>query len=426
MSIARFGDLRTRVLNSQSRRSDGSASSAESGMALAESATPSTAPSTVRAGNLPTSANESSEAEQIERLFSQFSDVDQVIILEVLEACGDAQIAASRLDDMRRANPLPPPKMCIVCEESPRATRFGCGHACCCQECTQRLMAMAEPRCPTCRAPVTKLSTGGGSMGALGVSVARQPTYAKPAEVAFDVNLDSVVSFGNAEPSGRIETPPRHRIETPPRHRIETPPRHRIETPPRHRIETPPRLRIETLWACWLLLFAGSLVMIILGALTVTGDVFVPGQHLCNFSVSDITCDKHEYGQHSIYDSKWTTVWPNANIVNGSRCPLYWGPYNEHGSKHDCTSKADELRQRYTSSDNATGTAQLVCWGPEWQQAVLSSLGHSQVCYTSAVPPVHRGTRSLIYWTLLILGPLLLCSAVVVIHHLWDYPELFE
>ena len=64
MSIARFGDWRTRVLNSQSRRSDGSASSAESGMALAESATPSGS-STVRAGNLPTSANESSEAEQV-------------------------------------------------------------------------------------------------------------------------------------------------------------------------------------------------------------------------------------------------------------------------------------------------------------------------------------------------------------------------
>ena len=48
-------------------------------------------------------------------------------------------------------------------------------------------------------------------MGALGVSVARQPTYAKPAEVAFDVNFNSVVSFGNAEPSGRIETPLTHR-----------------------------------------------------------------------------------------------------------------------------------------------------------------------------------------------------------------------
>ena len=542
MSIARFGDWRTRVLNSQSRRSDGSASSAESGMALAESATPSTAPSTVRAGNLPTSANESSEAEQIERLFSQFSDVDQVIILEVLEACGDAQIAASRLDDMRRANPLPPPKMCIICEESPRATRFGCGHACCCQECTQRLMAMAEPRCPTCRAPVTKLSTGGGSMGALGVSVARQPTYAKPAEVAFDVNYDSVVSFGNAEPSGRIETPPRHRIETPPRHRIETPPRHRerddlpqmvnelrrrlmisdhlsmidtiaeaetllglndryryrpryshevldransclaaLDGLPRARVASPRNGSTRTsqpwqsctaapaaatataaaassdrrdphaaprrseavsstavhsnastrpvdqssrrsswpcegfcvtrrgaalrLCACWLLLFAGSLVMIILGALTLTGDLFVPGQHLCNFSVSDITCDKHEYEEGA---TKWTTVWPNANIVNGSRCPLYWGPYNEHGSEKDCTSNTYELRRRYTSSDNATGTAQLVCWGPEWTHG--SSLGHSQACFTRAVP-ANRGTRSLIYWMLLFFGPFLLCFA---------------
>ena len=156
------------------------------------------------------------------------------------------------------------------------------------------------------------------------------------------------------------------------------------------------------LWACWLLLFAGSLVMIILGALTLTGDVFVPGQHLCNFSVSDITCDKHEYEQHT----KWTTVWPNANIVNGSRCPLYWGPYNEHGSEKDCTSKAYELRRRYTSSDNATGTAQLVCWGPEWTQAEASSLGHSQACFTRAVP-ANRGTRALIFSMLLVFGPIL-------------------
>ena len=161
-----------------------------------------------------------------------------------------------------------------------------------------------------------------------------------------------------------------------------------------------------SMWARLLLLFAGSLVMIILGALTFTGDALVPGQHLCNFSVSDITCDKHEYGQHSIYDSKWTTVWPNANIVNGSRCPLYWGPYNEHGSKNDCTREADELRQRYTSSDNATGTAQLVCWGPEWQQAEVSSLGHSQACFTRAVPS-NRGTRALIFVMLLIFGPIL-------------------
>ena len=421
----------------------------ELGLALAESATPSTAPSTVRAGNLPTSADESSEAEQIERLFSQFSDVDQVIILEVLEACGDAQIAASRLDDMRRANPLPPPKMCIICEESPRATRFGCGHACCCQECTQRLMAMAEPRCPTCRAPVTKLSTGGGSIGALGVSVARQPTYAKPAEVTFDVNFDSVASPRNgstrasqpwqsctAAPAAATATAAAASSDRRDPHAAPRRSEAVSSTAVHSNASTRPvdqssrrslwpcegfpvtRRGAALLWARWLLLFAGSLVIIIYGALTFTGDAFVPGQHLCNFSVSDITCDKHEYDQYSIHGSKWTTVWPNASIVNGSRCPLYWDPRNEHGSEKDCTRKADELRQRYTSSDNATGTAQLVCWGPEYQQGA-SSLGHSHACFTRAVAG-NRSTRAWIYLSLLISGPVILCFLLSIAGEAYD------
>ena len=44
-------------------------------------------------------------------------------------------------------------KMCIVCMDKPRATRFGCGHACCCFDCARTLKAMPEPQavCPTCR-----------------------------------------------------------------------------------------------------------------------------------------------------------------------------------------------------------------------------------------------------------------------------------
>ena len=43
-------------------------------------------------------------------------------------------------------------KMCIVCMDKPRATRFGCGHACCCLDCARTLKAMPEPQavCPTC------------------------------------------------------------------------------------------------------------------------------------------------------------------------------------------------------------------------------------------------------------------------------------
>ena len=76
-----------------------------------------------------------------------------------------------------------------------------------------------------------------------------------------------------------------------------------------------------------------------------------------------------------------TTVWPDANIVNGPAAHCIGSI--EHGSKKDCTRKADELRQRYTSSDNATGTAQPFAGG---LNGTWVKLGHSQACFTRAVP----------------------------------------
>jgi hypothetical protein len=43
---------------------------------------------------------------------------------------------------------------CVVCMAEPRAIRFGCGHLCCCEECSERLRQLPNSTCPTCRAPI--------------------------------------------------------------------------------------------------------------------------------------------------------------------------------------------------------------------------------------------------------------------------------
>ena len=156
--------------------------------------------------------------------------------------------------------------------------------------------------------------------------------------------------------------------------------------------------------------------MTILGALTITGDALVPEQHLCNFSVSDITCDKNVYEHLTL----WTPLWPNANIVDGARCPLYWDPTNEHRSHADCRRKAFELQRRYMStvalSDNATVIAQLVCWGPEEQVDPRPSIWwydkKFSACYTTT-KPTPRSSRAAIYMGLLCTGPLILFLLLV-------------
>ena len=60
-------------------------------------------------------------------------------------------------------------RLCLICLDRPRATRFGpCRHASCCEECASRLVASRE-RCPICRAPITDVIERG-------VQVAMQPT----------------------------------------------------------------------------------------------------------------------------------------------------------------------------------------------------------------------------------------------------------
>ena len=82
-------------------------------------------------------------------------------------------------------------KMCIVCMVKPRATRFGCGHACCCFDCARTLKAMPEPQavCPTCRAPITWIAKDGAWIAKDGRWFPRRETLTVP--VAKQASYDS-------------------------------------------------------------------------------------------------------------------------------------------------------------------------------------------------------------------------------------------
>jgi len=56
---------------------------------------------------------------------------------------------------------------CVVCMAAPRAVRFGCGHACCCESCA---VLLAGSRCPACRMPILRTSS----------SLAADPTFIQP------------------------------------------------------------------------------------------------------------------------------------------------------------------------------------------------------------------------------------------------------
>ena len=159
-------------------------------------------------------------------------------------------------------------------------------------------------------------------------------------------------------------------------------------------------------WAFWCLVLAVSLFMTILGALILAGGALAPRQHLCNFSVSNITCEKQDV---DLYTYTYQPFWPNANIVNGSRCPLYWDPQNDYSSLDDCMTKVYELQQKYY--DSGTGTAQLVCWGPEEQFRGWAIPWMYSACFTTP-KPAPRSPRTTICWGLLLPGTIMLCVAV--------------
>ena len=58
---------------------------------------------------------------------------------------------------------------CVICMSEPREVRFSCGHAVCCRQCAESLLALGHP-CPTCRS--SDITTAD-----VGVAVNVQPTY---------------------------------------------------------------------------------------------------------------------------------------------------------------------------------------------------------------------------------------------------------
>jgi len=130
-------------------------------------------------------------------LYSIFPDVDESVVEEALRACGgDKHSAVERVIDMLRDRELGPPEECVVCFDAPRQTRFSCGHACCCIECSDTLLAMAGARCPMCREPIS-LSPYTTTMG---VELARQPTWMRPPSRQPTPQLPSRQSSGRPRP----------------------------------------------------------------------------------------------------------------------------------------------------------------------------------------------------------------------------------
>ena len=82
---------------------------------------------------------------------------------------------------MMRTRELGPLKECVVCLSAPRETRFDCGHACCCAACSAVLLAQPNASCPNCRAPIQGCR---GGPDAIGVELARQPTFVRAAPPA--------------------------------------------------------------------------------------------------------------------------------------------------------------------------------------------------------------------------------------------------
>ena len=80
-------------------------------------------------------------------------------------------------------DPLEYTRVCVICMSSPRAVRFGCGHAACCAACAEQLRERSadESRCPTCREPITVVTDEGAH-------IASEQTYEEGAPAADEVS----------------------------------------------------------------------------------------------------------------------------------------------------------------------------------------------------------------------------------------------
>ena len=62
--------------------------------------------------------------------------------------------------ELRRGVPVAAAlKECVVCMMAPRAVRFGCGHALCCEDCADELVKRGDV-CPTCRCEIAIAARG--------------------------------------------------------------------------------------------------------------------------------------------------------------------------------------------------------------------------------------------------------------------------
>jgi hypothetical protein len=55
------------------------------------------------------------------------------------------------------------PRMCVICMDAPRTTRFSpCGHSQCCEACAAQVIRRGggASRCPYCRTAITTMVTG--------------------------------------------------------------------------------------------------------------------------------------------------------------------------------------------------------------------------------------------------------------------------
>ena len=113
-------------------------------------------------------------AVELELLLSMFPDVDSKSVMAVLYECRDSQVAATKLLEMMRVHELQQLKECVVCLIEPRATRFDCGHACCCGDCADILLGPPDAKCPLCQSRISSYAIGPDEAG---VPIARQPTF---------------------------------------------------------------------------------------------------------------------------------------------------------------------------------------------------------------------------------------------------------
>ena len=125
-------------------------------------------------------ARRQQRSEAAQTLGRRFPEVDSGVAMGAIVECNDdADVATTKLAEILGVEPM---KECQVCLDQIRAVRFGCGHACCCEECALRLLdAQGAAFCPACRAPISRESWS-AAPDSRGVAVARQATFQEPSK----------------------------------------------------------------------------------------------------------------------------------------------------------------------------------------------------------------------------------------------------